>query len=72
MNEVILAFNKYFRVVLADSAQLLHEVFRLRYQVYCEDTRLANHHLFPITWKVMNTTGVLRISCFNIDHPAIS
>ncbi len=41
MNEVILAFNKYFRVVLADSAQLLHEVFRLRYQVYCEDTRLA-------------------------------
>lgn len=47
MNELIAAFNQYFRVIPADTPRLLHEVFRLRYQVYCEDTRLADGQLFP-------------------------
>ena len=36
-----------FRVIDADTPALLREVFRLRYQVYCEDTHLADGELFP-------------------------
>ncbi|MGH8503067.1 MAG: PEP-CTERM/exosortase system-associated acyltransferase [Gammaproteobacteria bacterium] len=47
MNQLIAAFEAYFRVINADTPQLLREVFRLRYQVYCEDTQLADGVLFP-------------------------
>lgn len=47
MNQLIAAFEAYFRVINADTPELLREVFRLRYQVYCEDTRLADGVLFP-------------------------
>lgn len=47
MNELIAAFDEYFRLVAADSPQLLHEVFRLRYEIYCEETHLCDRSLFP-------------------------
>ncbi|MBA2409458.1 MAG: GNAT family N-acetyltransferase [Gammaproteobacteria bacterium] len=47
MNPLVAAFEAYFRVIDADTPALLREVCRLRYQVYCEDTHLADGELFP-------------------------
>lgn len=41
------AYNKYFKVIRADSPELLDEVFRLRYQVYCIEHKFENQHDFP-------------------------
>lgn len=40
MNEMMDAFREYFRIVPADTPELLKEVCRLRYIVYCEEARL--------------------------------
>lgn len=40
-------FNRYFDVLPADSADLLDEVFKLRYQVYCIENRFENAAEFP-------------------------
>ncbi|MBA4143160.1 MAG: PEP-CTERM/exosortase system-associated acyltransferase [Nitrosospira sp.] len=40
MNDIVAAFHEYFEVIYADTPELLHEVFRLRYQVLCIEQRL--------------------------------
>jgi N-acyl amino acid synthase of PEP-CTERM/exosortase system len=40
MNDVVAAFNEYFKIIDADSPELLREVFHLRYQVLCIEQRL--------------------------------
>lgn len=40
MNEMMDAFREYFRIVPADTPELLQEVCRLRYAVYCEEARV--------------------------------
>lgn len=35
MNDLVAAFNEYFEVISADTPDLLHEVFKLRYQALC-------------------------------------
>lgn len=47
MNNLIAAFNQYFKLVHADNPQLLREAFRLRYQVYCEDTHFFDQTRCP-------------------------
>lgn len=47
MNELIAAFHEYFKLVLADSPLLLEEVFRLRYQIFCEELGWFQPSLFP-------------------------
>jgi N-acyl amino acid synthase of PEP-CTERM/exosortase system len=39
MNDMVDAFNEYFEVVDVYSPELLRDVFRLRYQVYCIEQR---------------------------------
>jgi N-acyl amino acid synthase of PEP-CTERM/exosortase system len=39
MNDIVAAFNEYFEVIDARSPELLQDVFRLRYQVYCIEQR---------------------------------
>ncbi|MGH8580647.1 MAG: PEP-CTERM/exosortase system-associated acyltransferase [Gammaproteobacteria bacterium] len=40
MNDLIRAFNQYFEVLAADTPELKNQVFRMRYQVYCEEIKL--------------------------------
>jgi N-acyl amino acid synthase of PEP-CTERM/exosortase system len=40
MNDVVAAFHEYFKIIDANSPELLREVFRLRYQVLCIEQRL--------------------------------
>lgn len=47
MNQLIVAFNEYFKLVRADNPQLVEEVYRLRYQIYCEETNYLECTLFP-------------------------
>lgn len=47
MNTLIAAFRQYFRLVHADNPQLLHEVFRLRYQIYCVEAQLRDPSRCP-------------------------
>ena len=41
------AYNLYFKVIRADTPELLDEVFRLRYQVYCIEHKFENPDDFP-------------------------
>ena len=41
------AYNRYFEVIRADTPELLDEVFRLRYQVYCLEHSFENPRDFP-------------------------
>jgi N-acyl amino acid synthase of PEP-CTERM/exosortase system len=47
MNQLIAAFNEYFNLVHADSPELLQEVFRLRYRIFCEEQHWLETSLFP-------------------------
>lgn len=40
-------FQQSFQIVLADTNQLVEEVFRLRYRVYCEELNYENCEAFP-------------------------
>jgi N-acyl amino acid synthase of PEP-CTERM/exosortase system len=40
MNDLHNAFHKYFEIVIADTPELLQEVFRIRFQVLCVEQRL--------------------------------
>lgn len=40
MNDLYLNFQKYFEVVVADTAELLENAYKLRYQVLCVEQRL--------------------------------
>lgn len=40
-------FSTYFNLVVADSPDLLEEVFRIRYQVYCEELQYEPIDKFP-------------------------
>lgn len=40
MNDLYLNFQKYFEVVVADTAELLEDAYKLRYQVLCVEQRL--------------------------------
>src|SRR5688572_19271143 len=40
MNDIVAAFHEYFEVIPANSKELQHEVFRLRYQVLCLEQRV--------------------------------
>ena len=40
MNDIVAAFNEYFKIIHVDSPELLRDVFRLRYQVLCIEQRL--------------------------------
>jgi len=40
MNNLHEAFHKYFEIVIADTPELLEEVFRIRFQVLCVEQRL--------------------------------
>jgi N-acyl amino acid synthase of PEP-CTERM/exosortase system len=40
-------FNKYFEMVHAASDELKIEVYKLRYQVYCIETKFENPELYP-------------------------
>lgn len=46
-NELIDAFNEYFQLIIADTPELKEEVFRLRYQVYCQEIKLPGFE----SWK---------------------
>ena len=41
------AFNKYFRVIFADTPELKQEVYRIRYEVYCRELRYEDANEFP-------------------------
>ena len=41
------AYNRYFEVIRADTPELLEEVFRLRYQVYCIEHSFEDPREFP-------------------------
>ena len=45
--ELVTSFDKYFRVVVADSPELRDEVYRIRYQVYCKEMRTEPEEQFP-------------------------
>jgi N-acyl amino acid synthase of PEP-CTERM/exosortase system len=40
-------FQKSFQIVLADTNQLVQDVFRLRYRVYCEELHYESTEAFP-------------------------
>jgi len=44
---LVTSFGRYFRVVVANSAELQDEVFRLRYKVYCKEMRTEPEERFP-------------------------
>ncbi len=35
MNDIYVAFHKFFEIIEADSAELREVVYRLRYEIYC-------------------------------------
>jgi len=41
------SFNEYFQVILADTAELRKEVYRLRYEVYCREFKFEREEDFP-------------------------
>ena len=41
------AFNKYFRVIFADTPELREEVYRIRYEVYCRELGFEDANEFP-------------------------
>jgi len=41
MNELLDSFNEYFNIVPANCPELREEVFRIRYQVYCKEIKIA-------------------------------
>lgn len=41
------AFNQFFEIVLADTDELRDEVYRIRYQVYCQEMHYENEADFP-------------------------
>lgn len=41
------SFNEYFHVVLADTAELQKEVYRMRYEVYCREFKFEQEDDFP-------------------------
>lgn len=47
MRELLDAFSRYFEVILVDSDDLRERVFKLRYQVYCVETRFEDESAFP-------------------------
>lgn len=47
MKRLVDSFNEYFEVVHADSDALRELVFRLRYQVYCVETKFEDASTFP-------------------------
>jgi len=47
MRDLLDAFSRYFEVILVDSDELREQVFRLRYQVYCVETRFEDESAFP-------------------------
>lgn len=47
MANIIDDFNKYFEMIPAVSEELKHEVYKLRYQVYCLETGFEKHENFP-------------------------
>ena len=49
MNDMYNNFQKYFEIVLADTAELLEDVYRIRYQVLCVEQRLPGFEasLYP-------------------------
>lgn len=46
-NNIINAFNAYFEMVAAQSDELKNEVYKLRYQVYCNETGFENPNHYP-------------------------
>lgn len=46
MNDTCI-FNKYFEMIPAISDELKHEVYKLRFQVYCVEMGFENHQEFP-------------------------
>jgi len=44
---IIDIFNDYFEMIPATSEELKHEVYKLRYQVYCLETGFENPENFP-------------------------
>jgi N-acyl amino acid synthase of PEP-CTERM/exosortase system len=44
---LVSSFDEYFQVVLADTAELRKEVYRLRYEVYCREFRFEREEDFP-------------------------
>jgi len=46
-SDLVTSFGKYFRVVVADSAALRDEVYRIRYKVYCKEMRTEREEQFP-------------------------
>jgi len=44
---ILTSFNTYFEMVRADTDELLNEVFKLRYQVYCLETGFENPEEHP-------------------------
>jgi N-acyl-L-homoserine lactone synthetase len=47
MTDLLEAFQRYFEVVLVSTDALREQVFRLRYQVYCVETRFEDAAHFP-------------------------
>lgn len=41
------SFDEYFQVVLADTAELQKEVYRMRYEVYCREFKFEKEDDFP-------------------------
>ncbi|MGK7950603.1 MAG: GNAT family N-acyltransferase [Xenococcaceae cyanobacterium] len=40
-------FDKYFQLIVANTAELKQEVFSIRYQVYCEELNFEPAENFP-------------------------
>lgn len=40
-------FNKYFKIIFADTPELKEVVYRIRYQVYCHELRYEDADQFP-------------------------
>lgn len=47
MNEIYVAFHRYFEIVEVNSAELLEEVYRLRYRVYCLENKFLDLANYP-------------------------
>ncbi len=47
LNEIVNQFEEYFEIISADTDPLKEKVFRLRYQVYCTETKFEQSNDFP-------------------------
>lgn len=45
--DIAATFHKYFKLVLADTAALRNEVYRIRFQVYCQELHYEDAKAFP-------------------------